>query len=192
MTTVVWRRFGKEHGEGEFRLNDCATVRRHLEAKVEKARRTPADRWPWYRVSDRLLIERKADSGNVTQAVLCYLPKRDCLLENRLGDGGDTREWYIHVGATEYHQDLSSWVFTDWFVDVALDPEGSRYRVADLDDLAEVHELGLVDDDLLHRILRSTQLLLHSLDDCFPPAELSELGGLLGSLGWLDGSSTSP
>jgi hypothetical protein len=91
MTTIAWRRFGKEHGEGEFRLNDEATVRTHLEGKVEQARQTPVERWAWYRINDQLLVERVAPPGGTTQAVLCYLPERNCLLEDRLDDHGATR-----------------------------------------------------------------------------------------------------
>lgn len=184
-TTIVWRRFGKEHGEDVFRRNDDAVVRRSIEEKVERARSRSTPDCPWHRVSDQLLIERITTATGSTCGVLCYFPARDCLIEDRWDDTGDSIEWRIHLGATEYDESLPSWVFTDWFVDILLDPASGRYRLVDLDDLALVHELGIVDDALLRRILHSTQSLLHALENDFPPVEMTKRSAIMRQLGWL-------
>jgi hypothetical protein len=184
-TTIVWRRFGKEHGEDEFRRNDDAIVRLSLEEKVEHARSRSTPDCPWHRISDQLLIERIATTTGCTCGVLCYFPARGCLIEDRWDDAGNSVEWRIHVGATGYDESLSSWVFTDWFVDILLDPASGRYLLEDLDDLALVHELGIVDDALLHRILQTTQNLLHTLETDFPPVEMTKRGAIMRQLGWL-------
>lgn len=57
---VVWRRLGKEHGEGEgFRLNSPDVVKRHLSEKIERFR--PERRW--HRVSDNVIVEKADPSG---------------------------------------------------------------------------------------------------------------------------------
>lgn len=62
-TTVVWWRFGKEHGEkAGFRLNPPTVIAHHLDAKVAQLRRTPMDQWRWW--SDgKLLVERPDPHG---------------------------------------------------------------------------------------------------------------------------------
>jgi hypothetical protein len=182
---IIWRRFGKEHGEDAFRLNDSDTVLRHLTTKAEGARETTADPWPWYHVSDQLLMERVTNAAGGTAGLLSYLPERECLIEDRWDDAGESHEWCIHLGSTEYDEALSSWVFTDWFVDIIWSPSSGRYRVVDLDDLADVHQLGVVDDLLLHHILQSSQALLDSLENAFPPVELTKMSALMRQIGWL-------
>jgi hypothetical protein len=66
-----------------------------------------------------------------------------------------------------------------------LDPASGRYRVVDLDDLALVHRLGVVDDALLHRILECAQSLLDSFEEGFPPPELATLAAAQSQLDWL-------
>ena len=166
-----------------MQIQPATATHAHLAQKVERALHVPEADWPSFQVTDQLLLERAIGPEGSTRAFLCYLRHRHCLLEDRLGAGGATREWYVHVGATEYCASLRAWVLTDWFVDVVLDPRGMRFRVADLDDLALVHQPGAVDDALLRQILRSTQALLDCLQRGFTPPELSRLPAFLRELG---------
>ena len=184
-TTIIWRRFGREHGEQTFCLNDAATVHSHLVAEVEQARQTPENQWRWYQINDRFLVERLTSPQGQTTGLLSYLPQHNWLIEDRWDEAGRSVEWCIHLGSTLCDEALSSWVFTDWFVDVLWNPSSNRYRVEDLDDLALVHQLGIIDDVLLHHIMHSTQLLLAALEHSFPPMELTKMNAVMRQLGWL-------
>lgn len=58
LTLVVWRRLGKEHGEGaEFRLNAPDVVAAHIQNKIEAYRQTPLDDWRWWQLSNEIIVE---------------------------------------------------------------------------------------------------------------------------------------
>ena len=54
---IVWRRTGKEHGEGSFRVNPPMVVDEHIRGKVERLRATPEEDWRWWQLSDEVLVE---------------------------------------------------------------------------------------------------------------------------------------
>ena len=68
--------------------------------------------------------------------------------------------WYVHIGATAYDEDLTCWVFTDYFVDVLVQADRSTHTVLDLDYLVKARGLGLLDTDEMNTILLSTQALV--------------------------------
>lgn len=170
---VVWRRLGKEHGEGEgFRLNSPDVVKRHLSEKIERFR--PERRW--HRVSDNVIVEKADPSGAGfgEDTWIYYLQaQRWAVIENHTGD--PEWPWYVHIGSTVYETDLKGWVFTDHFADVIVKDDGVSHSVLDLDDLARGLELGLVSGSTGSEILRQTQSLVDTIrEGRFPPGELSE------------------
>lgn len=56
---AIWWRFGKEHGEDDFRVNTPTTIVQHLDSKAARARKTSGHEWrKIYRVKAKLAIDR--------------------------------------------------------------------------------------------------------------------------------------
>ncbi|MHC4479621.1 MAG: hypothetical protein ACYS1C_01420, partial [Planctomycetota bacterium] len=75
-TLIVWRRLGKEHGEGgEFRVNPPDVVAAHIQQKVLAFRNTPEEAWRWWQVSDELIVEwPPLGKGFGAKSLIHYLP----------------------------------------------------------------------------------------------------------------------
>ena len=98
---------------------------------------------------------------------------------------GPNWPWYIDIGTTEFRADLDAWVFKDLFVDIIVQHDNISHSVLDLDDLAEVHSLGLVGGKEVEDILRSTQVLLDIIRSAeFPPEEIRNPEAFRAELGW--------
>jgi hypothetical protein len=188
-TLVIWRRFGKEHGEGQgFRVNPPEMVDAHLRAKVEMFRQTPPQEWRWWQLSDEVIVERNgAEVGMGESTLIFYLPKRHWVLMYMPAWTYLSLDWtwLVHIGDIEFDPRYDCWVFTDLFADVIVQEDNSTHRVLDLDDLADALEIGLVDVPTTARILRATQELVNLIaSGGFPPRELLGHEGALQSLGW--------
>lgn len=175
-TLVVWRRFGKEHGETSgFKVNPPSVVETHIQQKVEHFTQTPAERWRWWQLSNGLVIEKyPADTNFDTSATIYYLPpKRWAMMQNPGNFFGEDLGWYIHIGETVYEPTYGCWIFTDLFCDVLVKKDNQIHSVLDLDDLAEAFEIGLITETKLLQILRDTQALVNLIwKGNFPPAEV--------------------
>ncbi len=177
-TLVVWRRFGKEHGEGSgFRLNAPEVISAHLQRKVEAFRQTPEDDWRWWQLSDEVIVEKPfADVGFGPSTLIYYLPRRDwAVVENASLPGGLGKEWswYVHIGDLAYDPIYDCWVFTDFFSDVIIKEDKRTHSVLDLNELGKVFEMGLVTGTEVTRILTATQELIDLVRaGDFPPTEL--------------------
>ncbi len=184
-TLIVWRRTGKEHGEDSFQVNPPELIDEHLRSKIEQVRATQDDEWRWYQINDEVLVEiPEPDEHYKPSSRIYYLPKRHCVAIADLRFGGFRREkqpwepelfWYVHVGAIEFDQKYGSWVFTDLFADVVASRDGLIYRVKDLDDVAEVMRLGLIDQQKAAFILDRTHDLIEAMKmNEFPFPELQK------------------
>jgi hypothetical protein len=187
-TFIIWRRFGREHGEDQgFRINPPDVIQGHLRRNVDRARRTAEEDWRWYQVSDDLLVERPlGGAGQSSGTRIYYLPKRNwVILEGASFSSLPDWPWYIHIGRTEWNEELDAWVFTDLFADAIVQADGVTHSVLDLDDLASVTELDLIDAPTLTETLTNTQ---HLVDDIrrgrFPPDELTDRADILDELNW--------
>lgn len=156
---IVWRRLGKEHGERRgLQRNSEETISRHIENKLDVQRRQPDGEWRWWQVSDDLLVEAPVPAyGYSDRTIIYYFAARDyCFVENIALPGADGQyPNYIHIGKTAYDGRHRCWVFTDWFIDVLISKDHSRFTVRDLDDLAEASEKGIVSPSEMRDILRS-------------------------------------
>lgn len=173
---IVWHRFGKEHREdAQFRRNPPELVQAGLQAKAEKFRRTPPEKWCWWRVSDDLLLEKPGGGHHYgPDTRIYYLPKRNwVIIENiHLADRPQWT-WYIHIGQTRFDPDLGAWVFKDLFADVLLQADCRTHTLLDLDDLAQATEIGLLTSNETASVLRDTQALIDLISQGhFPPLEL--------------------
>ena len=141
--------------------------------------------WKWFQVSDDLIIEQPFDGRlqSGPDSTIYYLPNRMwCIQENMHGEDWT---WYVHIGKTEYNSNHQAWVFKDLFVDVIIKSDMKTHTILDLDDLADVFEMGLVADSEVTEILRSTQELVDLIQKGgFPPRELDHRGELKLELGW--------
>ncbi len=184
-TQIVWRRTGKEHGEDSFRINSPTVVDEHIRGKVESIRTTPDQDWRWWQLSDEVLVEIPEPSKHYKPSTrIYYLPKRHCVAIADLRFGGFRRErqswepelyWYVHIGAIEFDPAYGAWVFSDLFSDVLASRDGLIYRIKDLDDVAEVMRLGLIDKEKTAFILERTQDLIETMrKNEFPYPELRE------------------
>ncbi|MCQ2517999.1 MAG: DUF402 domain-containing protein [Lachnospiraceae bacterium] len=72
--------------------------------------------------------------------------------------------WYCDIVDYETDEDRSMFISTDLLTDVLIYPNGD-VKVVDLDELAEAHRTGLIDDDRLYRSLTYTNALLKDIDD---------------------------
>jgi hypothetical protein len=186
-TLVVWRRLGREHGEGQgYRVNPPEVVEEHILSKIEAFRQTPDADWRWRQINDDVLIERR----DLTQPpglenTFVYLPRRGWVLQKPWHCDWDGWRWYVHIGDIRYEERYGCWLFTDLFADVIVNEDNRTHSILDLDDLAQALDIGLIDPRQASRILRSTQELANLIrDGGFPPKELLDCRPDLERLGW--------
>lgn len=186
---IVWRRTGKEHGEDSFRVNPPTVIDEHIRSKVERLRATPDEDWRWWQLSDEVLVEIPEPGEHYKPSTrIYYLPKRHCVAIADLRFCGFRRErrswepelyWYVHIGTIEFAPAYDAWVFSDLFADVLASRDGLIYRIKDLDDVAEVMRLGLIDMEKTAFILERTQVLVETMrKNEFPFPELREAMGV--------------
>jgi hypothetical protein len=182
-TLIVWRRTGKEHGEDSFQVNAPDVVEAAMRRKVEQLRNTADTDWGWWQLNDDVLVEIPGKTEHYKPTTrIYYLPKRHIVAISDMRFGGHRRgprAWepelffYVHIGDIDYDPSLEAWVFSDLFADVLASRDGLIYRVKDLDDLAEVMLLGLIDQEKAAFILRQTQMLVGAMSENeFPYPEL--------------------
>lgn len=191
-TLIVWRRLGKEHGEySGFRINSDETVDAHIRDKVDAFRETPENCWRWWQCSDNLLAEKPLiplDSETFTERTLIYyFPKQNwVIMKDVFLRIFRSESWYIHIGEIVFNERYRCWVFTDLFCDVIVAPDCRDHTVLDLDDLAHVFELGLVDAETVCTVLRATQAAVDMVQqNRFPPREIEIAKPQLQGLGWI-------
>lgn len=169
---VIWRRLGKEHGEDDgCRVNPPDIVEHHLSQKAEKARSRSQEDWPWEAVSEGLLIERSEAEPAEGTTNFC-LPDTSCMvIQNSTQVAG--WPWYVHIGTTVFDARFDCWVFTDLFADILVAADLKTHTVLHLDDLAEANRIGLIDEEGVRSILKSTQAVVDVIrEGAFPPVEI--------------------
>jgi len=186
-TLIVWWRFGKEHGEEDFRVNPPEVIAQHIEKKAAQFRAmaeagAEAD-WPWWQVDEGLLIEKPAGTWFGPDTRIYYLLKRGLVvIENiHLKPPDDHYKWYVHLADIKYDSTHDYWTMQDLFCDVLIDADNQTCRVIDLVDLAEALNVGLVDAGRTAEILRRTDLVLAAIardafltPDTFPFDEVKQ------------------
>ena len=183
-TLVVWRRYGKEHGEGSgFQHNTPEIIDAHLRGKIERFNNTPSHRWAWWQLAEDLIYEKPLDVefyGPNTE--IFYLPLKNWAIMKgiTIKSLGEEWKWYVHIGETRFNQKYNCWIFTDHFVDVVVQKDCKTHTVLDLNDLAYVFELGVLSQEEMITILRSTQEFIDLLrNGGFPPEQLLTYAGIL-------------
>ncbi len=150
-----------------------------MRRKVKQLRSTPDTEWGWWQLNDEVLVEIPGETQHYKSTTrIYYLPKRHIVAIADIRFGGFRRgphSWepelffYVHVGDIDYDPSLEAWVFSD----LLASRDGLIYHVKDLDDLAEVMQLGLIDQEKTAIILRHTQMLVRAMSENeFPYPEL--------------------
>ena len=134
---------------------------------------------------DDVLVEIPKPSEHYKPSTrIYYLPQRHCVAIADLRFGGFRRErhawepelyWYVHIGTVEFNPAYGAWIFADLFADVLASRDGLVYRIKDLHEVAEVMQLGLIDQQKTAFILERTQDLIEAMRlNEFPFPELKE------------------
>lgn len=72
-TLVVWRRLGKEHGEGQsFRINPSEVVEAHISSKVDRFRHTPQNEYCSRQLSDVVISGTGVENMGTSDSTLVY------------------------------------------------------------------------------------------------------------------------
>ena len=188
-TLVVWRRLGKEHGEGQgFQINSNEVIDTHLSTKVEVFRQIPESEWRWWKLAKDIIVEKPVPDVGFTADTLIYyfLEENWAIIENMNFPGLDPKwRWYIHIAEFDYSATYDSWIMTDMFADILVHRDRMAHTVLDLDELADAERLGLITSAQLQLALKSCQDMLDLLrHDDFPPRQISECVDFVKSRMW--------
>lgn len=93
----------------------------------------------------------------------CYFLKEGIKVSKFYRDDDTLLYWYCDIVEYDFRPDANTLTVTDLLADVILYPDG-RVKVADLDELADAAEQGIIDKDQLCRCLRQLHNLLSLID----------------------------
>ncbi len=92
----------------------------------------------------------------------CYFLKEGIKVSKFYRSDNSLLYWYCDIVEYEYLKDDNSLIATDLLADVVIYPDG-RYKVVDLDELAEVMEKNLISKEQVETCLRNLHNLLSLL-----------------------------
>lgn len=98
---------------------------------------------------------------DLSRGFSCYYLKEDIKLSRMIKSDGSFH-WYFDIADYAFDDAHTTLTMTDLLADVAVMPDG-QIRVLDLDELADAHDQGLIDDALLKKSLRTLDRLLTNL-----------------------------
>lgn len=101
-------------------------------------------------------IRPKADFDHGTS---CYFLQDGVKISKFYRSDGELLYWYCDIVQYDFSEDGSSLTVTDLLADVIIYPSG-RFKVVDLDELADAKEQGLITDEQLINCLRQLNNLL--------------------------------
>ena len=101
-------------------------------------------------------IRPKADFDHGTS---CYFLQDGVKISKFYRSDGELLYWYCDIVQYDFSEDGSSLTVTDLLADVSIYPSG-RFKVVDLDELADAKEQGLITDEQLINCLRQLNNLL--------------------------------
>ncbi len=101
-------------------------------------------------------IRPKADFDHGTS---CYFLQDGVKISKFYRSDGELLYWYCDIVQYDFSEDGSSLTVTDLLADVIIYPSG-RFKVVDLDELADAKEQGLITDAQLVNCLRQLNDLL--------------------------------
>ena len=108
----------------------------------------------------------------------CYFLKEGFKVSKFYRSDGSLLCWYCDIAAFEFSQDQCTFTMTDLLADVVVYPDG-KYKVVDLDELAQAHESGMITDSQLHAALYQLNNLMpyvHNDRFCQLQAIIENLG----------------
>ncbi|MCB0064742.1 MAG: hypothetical protein KDE19_21610 [Caldilineaceae bacterium] len=186
-TQAIWWRFGKEHGEDDFRVNPPEFIAQHLDQKVTRTKQTAAADWRWW-TDGTVIVEKPVPGIHYSDATrIYYLIKWGMTVVEQihLPPPRDRWYWYIHLTDIFYDETRCCWISKDLFCDIVLDRSGSQYHLMDLADLGQALAIGLITPAATTAILQRVDALLTAImQDGFPFPEITRAQALCRRLGW--------
>ena len=88
-----------------------------------------------------------------------YLPEEGFKISKFLRNDGSLYKWYCDIVEFYFDNEENSVTTLDLLLDITVNPDGEIHLI-DMDELAEAHEKGLIDDELLHKALTRADRLL--------------------------------
>lgn len=92
----------------------------------------------------------------------CYYLKDGIKVSRFLKEDGSLLHWYCDIITHEFDSEKNHLTVIDLLADVIVKPDGF-VKVADLDELADAFDAGLIDAETLKRSLRITNRLLSDI-----------------------------
>lgn len=186
-TQAIWWRFGKEHGEDNFRVNPTEIIAQHLGQKVMRTSQIAATDQRWW-TDGSLVVEKPIPSIHYSEDTrIYYLIERGLTIVEQvhLPPPRDHWYWYIHLADIFYDEARCCWISKDLFCDIVLDRSGKQYHVMDLADLGQALAIGLITPAATTAILQRVDTLLTAItQDKFPFPEIAHAQALCQQLGW--------
>ena len=90
-----------------------------------------------------------------------YLPDEGIKISKFLRTDGSLHKWYCDIVEYYFDKENNSCTTLDLLLDVTISESGV-IKLLDLDELAEAHKSGLIDDELLHKSLTRANKLLNT------------------------------
>ena len=186
-TQAIWWRFGKEHGEDDFRVNPPEIIAQHLDQKVMRTSQIAATDQRWW-TDGTVIVGKPISSIHYSEDTrIYYLIERGLTIieQIHLPAPRECWYWYIHLADIFYDEARRFWISKDLFCDIVLDRSGDRYHVMDLADLGQALAIGLVTPAETTVILQRVDALLTTItQDGFPFPEITRARALCRQLGW--------
>lgn len=88
-----------------------------------------------------------------------YLPDEGYKISKFLRSDGSLYKWYCDIVEFYYDKDNNSVTTLDLLLDITINEKG-EIHLLDMDELAQAHKEGLIDDELMHKaLIRADRLL---------------------------------
>ena len=117
------------------------------------------------RREDHLLVTRWhtiRPKKELDHGISCFLLDRGWKISQFLDRHNRLICWYCDIISTSYKPETDTYIFTDLLADVLIYPDG-RIHVADLDEIADALEQGLLSQEQVCSCMRSLDALLKEI-----------------------------
>ncbi|MBR1861956.1 MAG: DUF402 domain-containing protein [Lachnospiraceae bacterium] len=113
------------------------------------------------RDADHIITEWKTlhHKDDFDHGTSCYFLNDGIKVSKFFREDGSLLYWYCDIVQYDFSEDMGGLTVTDLLADVIIYPSG-RYKVVDLDELAEANEQGLITNEQMNNCLRQLNNLL--------------------------------
>ena len=105
------------------------------------------------------MLFRSNPRKDIDHGYSLYLPEEGFKISKFLRNDGSLYKWYCDIVEFYFDKEENSVTTLDLLLDITVNPDGEIHLI-DMDELAEAHEKGLIDDELMHKaLIRADRLL---------------------------------